>query len=252
MIEEQTGVKEPVAEVPKKHNSYLSDQDDIDRVQNIMPKAPYQEPIKPEELPIDRNIVAIREELARERREKEELKQNFELWKASLHKQNIPEPVVQKNPIEELDQEDALPVGVYKHQEQEWVKRQRALETEIAELRMAVKYPDYKEVLDEYAAPLIKEKPHLAAGFYASQDPWQYAYEIGKLAKLGRQQAATPVAPSPAPEVSRNAQRMVENSRKPGSLSAVGGQGSFHAVKDYANMSDEEFEAEYQRIQRDM
>lgn len=246
----ETGVKESVAEIPKKHNSYLSDQDDVERVQAVQPKEAVHEQIIAAELPIDRNIVAIREELERERREKEELKANFEIWKASLQKQNIPEPQMQKNPIEELEQEDALPVGVYKHQEQEWNNRQKQMQNEIAELRMAIKYPDYKEVLDEYAAPLIKEKPHLAAGFYAAQDPWQYAYEIGSLAKRGRQ-AVAPTQPAP-PQVSRNAERMVENSRKPGSLSAVGGQGSFHAVKDYANMSDEEFDAEVQRVQRDM
>lgn len=248
----EAGVQESVAETPKVkgHNSYLAYQDDLDRVEAVNPKVQEQEPISPAELPIDRNIVAIREELARERREKEELKQNFEIWKATLHKQNIPEPQVQKNPIEDLDTEDALPVGIYKRQEDEMLKRQKAMESEIAELRMAVKYPDYKEVLDEYAAPLIREKPNLAAGFHAAQDPWQYAYDIGSLAKQGRQnQMSAPVAP---PTVSKSAARIVENSRKPGSLSMTGGQGSFHAVKDYATMSDEEFEAEYNRIQSGM
>lgn len=250
MTIEDTGVQEPAAEVQKKHNSYLAGQDDIYRVKSVYSEE--QPPIQPQELPIDRNIVAIREELAREKREKEELKANFELWKAQVAKQNTPAPEIRKNPIEDLDQEDALPVGVYKHQEEEFIRRQRALETEIAELRMTIKYPDYKEVLDEYAAPLIKEKPHLADGFYAAQDPWQYAYEIGSLAKKSRQ-VSQPVQEAPqATPVSRNAERMVENSRKPGSLSMTGGQGSFLRVKDYATMSDEEFDEEVARIQSEL
>lgn len=203
--------------------------------------------IRKEEPPsdVDRNFAAIREELAREKREKEELKANFEIWKASLSKQNVPEPQVPQNPFKDLDKEDAVTVGAYQAREEEMYRRQMQLESDMSELRLAVRYPNYREIVDEYAAPLIREKPSLAAGLKAAQDPWAYAYEIGQLAK----QSKTAIAPET--QVNKQAQRIMDNAKKPGSLSQAGGQGSFsqQSLTDFANMSEEQFEQYYRKFQ---
>lgn len=246
----EEGVNDQVA-AGQKVNSYLNEFDDYQRYEQYM-KSQGQaiETAKPNEPVLsdsDRNFAALREKTEKLERENQELSRNFEYLRNSVQKPRDAEPV-RKNPLDDLDLEDALPTGVFRSREQEMMDRQKAMEQEILRLNLAMKYPDYNDVVDNFAAPLIKENPNFAAGFYAAPDPYKYAYDLGAMAK-GRVQNVQQAPVAPPPAVHPYAQKAIENSKKPGSLAQTGGQGSFHNVKNYATMSDEEFEAEHNRIQ---
>ena len=245
----EEGVNDSVA-TSQKRNSYLNEYDDYDRYESYMksqgvaPEAKQNEPVLSD---ADRNFAALREKTEKLEKENQDLKSNFEYLRNSVQKPREPEPI-RKNPLDDLDLEDALPTGVYRSREQELMDRQKAMEQEILRLNLAMKYPDYNDVVDNFAAPLIKENPNFAAGFYAAPDPYKYAYDLGSMAK-SRGQSVQQAPAAVQPPVHPYAQKAVENSRKPGSLAQTGGQGSFHHVKNFATMSDEEFEAEYSKIQ---
>lgn len=204
--------------------------------------------------PVRNELAEMQSEMARQRRENEELRYNLELWKTQLSKQNQPVPQIQQ-----LDEDEALTRGVY---EEDVSSKMSALERQIADLQFQVsqnsvqsKYSDYDEVIEKYTVPLANKNPHFAETIRSASNKPQVAYELGKqereLQQLRAQlanQAAQPqyayqqvAAPSPQ-------MRMLENAMKPGSLSMTGGQGTFVQQKvDFANMSDAEFD-EYHRM----
>ncbi len=97
-------------------------------------------------------------------------------------------------------------------------------------------------MIQKFALPLVQQKPHLAEGIQGASNKALYAYELGKMAQMAAQRAQTPVEePVGAPAINSNAQRIVENSRKPGTLSQAGGQGALSKADYYASMSDAEF-----------
>jgi hypothetical protein len=206
----------------------------------------------PQQQDIERNFQALREQKERLEKENQEIRQNMAFMRDSFQKQ--PEPMQKRlNPLDELDAEEALPTSVYRTREQELLARLDLQEKEMLGLRNSIKYPDYHDVVDNFAAPLIKQNPNFAAGFYAAPDPYGYAYELGKMAKE-RKQETQPTAymppPVQAPTQHPYAQRILDNSRKPGSISGAGGQGSFHEVVNWATMSDEEFDKRYAEMNK--
>lgn len=246
MYQEEGNIDSP-ATSPVRRNSYLNEFEDYERYENYMkmqggvPDAP--KPVEHVISDADRNFAALREKTEKLERENRELQERFESYKNTSQKQLEP---VRVNPLDGLDQEEALPAGIYRQRENELMQRQTLLEKEILKLNLAMKYPDYDDVVENFAAPLIKENPNFAAGFYSAPDPYKYAYDLGAMAR-GKRQEPPPVAPPPP--VHPHAQRILDNSRKPGSLAQTGGQGSFHHVKDFGTMSDEDFDAEVRRIQ---
>ena len=88
--------------------------------------------------------------------------------------------------------------------------------------------------MEKFTIPLMREKPHLVQGIQGAQNKALFAYELGKLAQQSRQVQAQP-------QVSETAQRIVENARRPGTLSSAGGQSVLSKADYFATMSDAEF-----------
>jgi len=116
----------------------------------------------------------------------------------------------------------------------EWDQKESMYQARLEELQFAQSHPDYAEVLDKYLAPLVKQKPHLARGIQASDHPSLMAYELGKMYQQTQERQSATI-------VSENAQRIVENAKKPGTLSQAGGQSALSQADYYASMSDREF-----------
>lgn len=220
---------------------------EVAQVQEVAPQ--------PQAAPMPDKFAAMEQEMARQRRENEELKYNLDLWKAQLTKQNQPAP-----PIQQLDQDDAMTRGIY---EQDVGDKMRALEQQISDMQFQMtanavqaRYSDYDEVIEKYTAPLVKDKPHLADTIRNAPNKPLVAYELGKMYR-DSQQPRAPEAPQgqyayqQVPQSSPQ-MRMLENAMKPGSLSMTGGQGSFMKQKvDIASMSDAEFDAYHRQVTRD-
>lgn len=191
------------------------------------------------------NFKALREEVDRIKAEREserkQHQQDIDLLRANLAQQQYQQQPAPK-PKRLLEMEDGEIPNVAEIN-RAWEQRERDYQERLEELQVAQQYPDYAEVLNKYTAPLIQNKPHLAEGIQGSRNKAMFAYELGKLYQQ-QQQAALPPAPQvqAPPQPSPIAQRIVENAKKPGTLSgASGGTGTLSKAEYFATMSDSEF-----------
>ena len=190
----------------------------------------------------DYNFRALREELAQIKEDRDRLRGDFE----DLRRNNVqrqPEPP-RKRMIDEINSDDLITGAQLK---QAMAEREAEYQLQLGELQVKAQYSDYDEVTAKYGVPLIEKEPDFAQGFLASNNKAAYLYTLGKMAMSAEQrQAPEPVMQ--APQQSQAAQRIVENSRKPGTLSnAVGGAGNLSKADYYATMSDSEFAAMVQK-----
>jgi hypothetical protein len=184
------------------------------------------------------NFKALREEIDRVKAEKEEIRANMELMRANVAQLQQPkEPTKEQKMFEGMNKDDIPNVGDI---EAAWNRREAEYQSRIEELQIAQKYPDYAEVMEKFTAPLLKQKPHLAEGIIGAKNRALHAYELGKMHQMSQKQEI-PVPEVKPPEPSKTAQKIVENARKPGSLSSAGGQGALSKADYFASMSDKEF-----------
>jgi hypothetical protein len=186
----------------------------------------------------DYNFKALREELAQIKEDRDRLRGDFEdLRRNQVQRQ--PEPP-RKRAIDDINSDDLVTGAQLK---QAMAEREAEYQLMLGELQVKAQYSDYDEVTAKYGVPLIEKEPDLAQGFLASNNKASYLYKLGKMAMQAEQrQMPEPVMQAPQP--SKEAQRMVENSRKPGTLyNAVGGSGNLSKADYYATMSDAEFTA---------
>lgn len=192
---------------------------------------------KPQEAnPQSEHFRALREEVDRIKAErdleKREHQMQLEMLRANLdHHSRENQPKKSENFFDGLNDDDIPNVGELR---KEWARKEEMYQERLEELSVAQNYPDYAEVLEKYLTPLIKQKPHFAEMIRNSQNKAYTAYEIGLMAKQmeGTKAQATK---------SVNAQRIVENSKKPGTLSQAGGQSTLSKADYFASMSDGEF-----------
>lgn len=184
------------------------------------------------------NFRALREEVDRIKAERESEKREYQL-QIDMLRANVNSQQTQKQPeappkrmFDGMKDEDVPSVAEIR---QEWQQRETEYQSRLEELQVQQMHPDYAEVIEKYALPLVRNKPHLIQGIQNSSNKALMAYELGKMAQqINGIQA-------PAPTKSESAQRMVENSRKPGTLSQAGGQGALSKADYFASMSDQEF-----------
>jgi len=186
------------------------------------------EPLSKQEL----NFKALREEVDRikaERDQKErELQLQIEMLKANSQKPSQPEEKYFRG----MSGDDIPSVDDYR---KEMNHLERSYQTRLQEMEFQLSHPDYAEVLNKYLTPLAKEKPTLVDAIKHHPNPHEYAYELAKMAQTMQSQ------PPVQPPMSNNAQRIVDNARKPGTLSQAGGQSALSKADYIASMSDSEF-----------
>jgi hypothetical protein len=197
----------------------------------------------PEINPQAEHFRALREEIDRIKNdrdvEKREHQLQLDMLRANLNKQHPQEqqPQVTK-PFEGMEESDVPNVAELRREWQnlqhERKEQEAAYQARLEELQVQQMYPDYTEVIEKFALPLVKQKPHLAQGIQGASNKALMAYEIGKMAQQIQQ---TQVATTK----SETAKRIVDNSRKPGTLSQAGGQAALSKADYFASMSDQEF-----------
>lgn len=188
--------------------------------------------------PQELNFKALREEVDRIKSERDEFRQNLELLRANVQEQQRQAYKPPEEPKKFLDGMGDHEVPNVSEIRKAFEQRESEYRMRLEELQVQQTHPDYAEVLEKYTTPLLKQKPHLAEGIYGASNKALFAYELGKMAQ---QQYAPPV-PQPAPvQPSAIAQKIVENSRKPGNIGQAGGQSALSQADYYASMSDNEF-----------
>lgn len=187
--------------------------------------------------PQELNFRALREEVDRMKAERDIEKREHQLQLDILRANgNKPQEDLRQNSnqmFRDMKDDDIPNVGELRR---EWEAKEANYQARLEELQVAQQYPDYAEVVEKFALPLVKQKPHLAQGLQGATNKALFAYELGKMAQQMQIQQRTP---SPAPHIA--AQRMIDNSRKPASLAQTGGQSTLSQADYYATMSDNEF-----------
>lgn len=227
---------------------------------NTASEAVTKEPEKPVN-PQSEHFRALRDEVDRMKAEREAEKRDYqiqlEMLRANLGNQKQPQEPSSKRMFDGLSDEDVPSVAEIRR---EWEQREAGYQARLEELQVQQAYPDYAEVIEKFSVPLMKQKPHLLQGLQSSSNKAMYAYDLGKMvqqmvtmqttaqqrqAEAPKAADATPMAPdalrSEALQKAEAAQRMVENSRKPGTLSQGGGQSALSQADYFATMSDAEF-----------
>lgn len=239
-------------------NTYLNELTEPSQVQphlmqepEVAPEAPTPVAHQPTEQ--DRNFKAIREELGQMKVEREQERREFQIqldmYRANLGQQPRQAPTLEpeRRPFDGMKDDDIPNVSELRR---EFSTREEAYRSRIEELEVQSTRPDYAEVIEKYALPLVKQKPHLADGIQGARNKALFAYELGKMAQqIQSSSLPPPVSQSPIyaePQAVREerpsqAQRIVDNSRKPGTLSQAGGQSALSKADYFASMSDAEF-----------
>ncbi len=193
---------------------------------------------QPDSNPQAEHFRALREEVDRIKAERETEKREHQLQldilRANLDRQYQPAPqpqVQERRFLDGMKEEDIPNVGELRR---EWEQKESMYQSRLEELQVAQQHPDYAEVLDKYLVPLVKQKPHLAEGIQGARNKSLFAYELGKMAQQMQERQVASTS-------NENAQRIVDNSKKPGTLSQAGGQGALSKADYFSSMSDQEF-----------
>lgn len=206
-------------------------------VEELKQPAQAAEPVQQDD-PQERNFRRLTEEVDRIKAEREAEKREFQLQIDMLR----------ANRAQGKEQQDLSPPKMFDHMQEndipnvgelrrEWAQREANYAAQIEELKVAQEHPDYAEVLQKYAAPLMKEKPHLLKGILAAENKAQALYELGAM----RRDLEMTKSAQPPKQKSMDAQKMVENARKPGNAAQAGGAGVLSNADYIATMSDADF-----------
>jgi len=134
----------------------------------------------------------------------------------------------------------------------------------VAELAVAMEYPEYRQVVKDYLPELLKQKPHLASAIRNSENPYLTALDLAKTSpKYLKDQAAAngkktddesilnEEKGSGADKETDAAKKAMENLEKPGTGHEFGGAGGgLGKAHLYESMSDEDFEKRVAEVKR--
>ena len=231
------GVQDSVAESPVAIAEEASEQpqDQVASASNEI-----QEPSEKE-----LNFRALRESIAQEKAEREAERLRFQ-QEIDYMRNQIHQPQAPKKALADDRDDDLLTVGKFRQTQAEYEAMLRKQDDDyrlkINELETKVQNPDYDEVMDKYAIPLLKTNRDFAVAFQHAENKASFAYNLGRMHRDSQNREQIPV---PQPDaMSQRAEKIVENSKKPGTLSSArGGQPSLSKAEYYASMSDAEFGA---------
>ena len=148
----------------------------------------------------------------------------------ALNQVNQSQTAPKKDDFEGLEDGDVMTVGEFKKLSSGMANQ---FNMTIEELKMAQKNPDYQEVITKYLPDVLKQNPGLQNTLKKTQD-YELAYYLAKNSDTYRSE-------NKRSKKSADAQRIVENSQKAGSLSSTGSTSPISQAKRYKDMSDDDF-----------
>lgn len=184
-----------------------------------------QESAESQKVPLD----ALQQERAQRQQLQDELKMikdHMALMQAQQQQPRREEP----KQFDGLEDDDVLTVGEFK---KALTAKEQQYNMSLQELKMAQKHPDYQEVLTRYLPKVLESNPSLRNALQQSQD-YELAYYLAKNSDAYK-------ADNRQTKRSKEAEKMLQNAQQPGSLSSVGGSSTQSSVKNWKQMSDQEF-----------
>lgn len=112
-------------------------------------------------------------------------------------------------------------------------KEKQQVDMTLAELRMTQKYNDYEEAITKYLPEVLKQRPELRQALQQTND-YELAYYLATNSESYKQAKQSK-------KTNADAERIVQNANKAGSLSSVGHTSPISEAKAWKQMSDKEF-----------
>ena len=184
------------------------------------------------QVPLDA-LQAERSERQRLQDEVRMMKDHMSLLQAQQQQQMRPQ---QKDELDSLSDDDVLTVGEAK---KFMSKLDSQYKMNINELKMTQKYSDYQNIVTQYLPDVLKQNPSLRESLINSQD-YELAYYLAKNSDSYKKNHK---------QVKQNAdaERIVQNAQRAGSLSSVGQTSPMSEAKRYKDMSDADFKKHAQK-----
>ena len=213
----------------------------------VEPEVQQQAEVVPQAVQEDQqalNFKALSESVERLKAERETEKREYQLQldmlRANLNRQPIPDAPKAKEMFDGMSDGDIPNVGELR---KAWGDREKAYNEKIEELQVASTYPDYAEVLTKHGKHLAETDPIFLQGLRGADNKALFAYQYAKrearIQELeGQVKNRVPEAPV---QKSNDAQRIVENARKPGTLAQAGGQSVLSKADYFETMNDQDF-----------
>lgn len=171
--------------------------------------------------------------------EKREYQLQLDMLRANVNRQPQ-EPSKVKKMFDGMEDSEVPNVGELR---KAWEEREHAYNEKIEELQIANMHSDYAEVIGKFGKHLAETDPAFLQGLRGAENKALFAYQYAKkeqeLQSLreAMKQNQTPQAT----QASRDAQKIVENARKPGNLAQAGGQTILSKADYYASMPEDQF-----------
>lgn len=211
-----------------------------DQLEAAAPVSDVQSEPQPEQVSEEGQQVPL-SALQSERAQRQQVQDELKMMKDHLaliqaQQQSQPQAQQPKEEIDNLADDDVLTVGEAK---KILTRMNQQYQGSIEELRMAQKYPNYREVVTNYLPEVIKQNPSIAQTLQGSQD-YELAYYLATHTEKYK-------ADHKRAKKHADAERIVQNSSQPGSLSSVGQISPVNQAKKYKDMSDKDFRKEVHR-----
>lgn len=178
-----------------------------------------------QQVPLD----ALQAERAERQKLQDELsmmRDHISLMQSSQNRQQQPT----KDEIDNLSDDDVLTVGEAK----KFIKKMNSqYDMSLKEMKVTMKHPDYQQTVTKYLPEVLKQNPGLRETLEKTQD-YELAYYLAKNSSSYQKEnkKATKNA---------DAERIVQNANRAGSLSSVGQNSPISTAKQYKSMSDDDF-----------
>lgn len=170
--------------------------------------------------------------LQAERKQRQEAQQNLKLMQDHLELVRANQSQKPKeSEFGDLKDDDILTVGEAK---KHLSRLRNDYQMSVEELKMQQTFPDYEETVRKYLPGVLKEDPDLRVEIENAKNPYKLAYSLAKRSTKSVQDKAKNTK-------SETAERIIENSNRAGSLSAVGSTTPKSQMGNWKNMSDKDF-----------
>ncbi len=176
--------------------------------------------------------------LQAERKQRQEAQQNLRIMQDHLELMRANQAQQpKKEEFGGLQDDDVLTVGEAK---KHLSKIQNDYQMSVEELKMQQTFPDYGETIKKYLPEILKEDPDLRVEIENARNPYRLAYSLAKRSTKFIKDKAKDTK-------SETAERILDNSNRAGSLSAVGSSTPKSQKGNWKNMSDKDFMAQVNR-----
>lgn len=172
--------------------------------------------------------------------EKREYQLQLDMLRANLSRNQQQEAPKPRKMFDGMEDSDVPNVGELRRA---WSERESAYNERIEELQVANMNPDYAEVLGKYGKHLAETDPVFLQGLKGAENKAFFAYQYAKKEQRIQQLEEAMKNNSKPTQTQQqvNAQKIVENAKKPGNIGQTGGQSALSKADYFATMSDAEF-----------